>query len=514
MTSESSITKTQVVIVGAGPTGLSLAAQLIRYGIDFIIIEKNERTTHLSKAVVVQARTLEIFQEIGIAETAIKRGRITTAMNIYHNGSKRAMLDLEGMGDGQSAFPFVLSLEQSKTETLLAEFLAEHEKKIYWNTEFIGYKEQDGIDVSYKDATGATQYIHANFIVGCDGAHSVLRQQIGSSFEGDTIPKIFYVADVRLSSNVINKDQLFIFLIKKGFVLFFPMEGATHYRVIGILPGETEKEGLAFEEIVTSIKEQIKIQISFDKVEWFSSYKVHSRKADMFMNGKAFIAGDAAHIHTPAGGQGMNTGIQDAYNLAWKLAYTIKYNLDNSILETYNSERMENAKHLLQTTDRMFDFMAGTTVVGNFFRLRIFPLIAGLVSRKRSLNKRFFPLLSQIGISYPHSILTIESNIGKVKAGDRMPFLIFSSGKNIFEFIATPTFKLLYFGNAAGEKEDEVPFNKTEIIVQHLFTEIPGKVFENENDFYILLRPDNHISYIGKDKNTCEDFLKAMFGQT
>ncbi len=501
--------KTSVIIIGAGPTGLSLAVQLLRYGIDFIILEKNQQTTHLSKAIVVQARTLEIFHETGLAEKAINAGRITTAMNIFYKGKKKATLDLEGMGEGLSLFPFALSLEQSKTEQLLVNYLSENNKHVHWGTEFLRYEENDGITVYYKDANGAEQKMDAQYLVGCDGAGSLVRHQLGTTFEGDTMAKIFYVTDVELSSPVVNKDQLFIFLIKKGFVLFFPMEGRDHYRVIGILPDKTAEDKFTFEEIQGSITEQIMIPLSFEKVKWFSTYKVHSRKATLFMKGRCFIAGDAAHIHTPAGGQGMNTGIQDAYNLAWKLAYTIRYKTGRELLETYNTERMENARHLLKTTDRMFDFMTGSGSFWNFIRLNIFPIFARLVSRNTSLNKLFFPLLSQIGIAYPQSALTIPGKLGKINAGDRMPYFIFSDGTNIFDHLKAASFKLLFFGihnNNAGEYFKGPAFQ----IPIFSFTEIPRQIFGDVADFYVLLRPDNHISYIGKDIKCCSMLLEQI----
>lgn len=502
--------KTQVVIIGAGPTGLSLAVQLLRYKIDFIILEKNDHTTHLSKAIVIQARTLEIFRETGLAKRAIDEGRLTYGANIFYKGKKKAYLNLKGMGDGLSAFPFALSLEQSKTEKLLVDYLLENSIKVNWGAEFMRFEKNEKLAVHYMDAMGQEQIIDTDYLVGCDGPGSLVRHQLGSSFNGDTVPKIFYVADVALSSSVINNDELFAFLIRKGFVLFFPMEGEGHYRLIGILPGKTAKDDFSFQDIEEGIKEDVHVPVIFKELRWFSSYKVHSRKADFFMKDNCFIAGDAAHIHTPAGGQGMNTGIQDAYNLAWKLAYTIKYNAANVLLETYNTERTGNAKNLLNTTDRMFDFLTGSNWFFNFIRLNIFPVIAKFIAKNPGINKRFFPLLSQIGIAYPDSALTIKSKIGKVAAGDRMHFFTLADGTNIFDHLTNPGFKILYFGHDEKNNVEILNSNKMNIARRN-FTEIPKALFGNESEFYILLRPDNHISYIGKDLKMCKDLLAQMF---
>ena len=506
--------KTQVVIIGAGPTGLSLAVQLLRYNIGFIIIEKNERPTHLSKAMVVQARTLEIFQEAGIAATALKEGQETTGLNMFYKGKQKVALNLGDIGKGLSSFTFSLSLEQSKTEKILADHLAASEKLVQWKSEFSHFEQDENkVTVFFKDASGNDQKIEAKYLIGCDGASSPLRHQLSLTFEGDTEPKLFYVADVKLESSVIYKNELFMFLIKKGFVLFFPMKEKEHYRVIGVLPSEKKvKENFQFSDIEDFIKQQIISPVEFKEVCWFSSYKVHSRRVNAFISGRCCLAGDAAHIHTPAGGQGMNTGIQDAYNLAWKLALILNKKIKPAVLETYNTERLENAKHLLKTTDKAFDLMAGTNKITNLVRLTFIPLIASIVSRTHFFNKKIFSLLSQINISYPTSKLTIKSSIGKVHAGMRMPYCVFSNGRNIFEYLIQPAFKLLFFGNTESQSAAFAAQYKTAIAVYD-FKEIPKSLFGGDNGFYILLRPDNHISYIGKDLAVCKNFLDEIVYQ-
>ncbi|HLA56450.1 MAG TPA: FAD-dependent monooxygenase [Flavobacterium sp.] len=507
---ENQVLKTKVVIVGAGPTGLSMAAQLTRYGIDFIITEKNEKTTILSKAVVVQARSMEIFDELGIAEEAIKRGRMTTAIRLFYKGRQKVGVDFARFGEGMSAFPFALSLEQSKTETLLAEYLSKNGEQVNWKSEFSHFvQHENGVSVFCNDSNGTIRQIDAQYLIGCDGSSSPVRHQLGCTFEGDTIPKIFYVADVTLKSPVINKDELFMYLIKKGFILFFPMEGEGHYRIIGILPdADEDHEQYQFSDIQESIKAQIISPVEFEEIKWFATYKVHSRMANIFNKGNVFIAGDAAHIHTPAGGQGMNTGIQDAYNLAWKLALVIRGEAKPQLLETYNAERLQNAKHLLQTTDRIFDIMAGTTGFMNFLRLRIFPKLMGFMVRTSFLKKRFFPLLSQIGIAYPDSSLSVKSSLNNIKAGDRMPYFVFSDGSQIYGYLNKPTFKLLFFGNPTNNDYKTRVDLKIKIST-YSFGEIPA-AFEKHKDFYILLRPDNHISYIGNEMEKCDQLLVGI----
>jgi 2-polyprenyl-6-methoxyphenol hydroxylase-like FAD-dependent oxidoreductase len=505
------VLKTQVIIIGAGPTGLSMAAQLVRHKIDFILIDKKEKTTTFSKAIVVQARTLEIFSELGIGQRAINEGRPTTALNLFYQGKRRAAINLSGLGQGLSPYPFALSLEQSKTEKLLADYLAENGKQVKWNTEFSRLEQTNSGVMAYcKTNNGNELRIDAAYLVGCDGAGSLLRHQLGLSFEGSTEPKLFYVADVILNSPVINKDELFMYMIKKGFVLFFPMEGMGHYRVVGIIPDakDTDRE-YTFDDVEQTIMREIISPVDFGTVRWFSTYKVHSRKTNEFMKERCFIAGDAAHIHTPAGGQGMNTGIQDAYNLAWKIAYALRGEISQDTLKTYNSERSENARRLLITTDRMFDIMSGVNRFWNFLRLNFFPFLLGLVTKNKTIQKQIFPLISQTGINYPTSSLTIKSSIASVRAGYRMAYFVFPDGREIFSYLADPVFKLLFFGDKNKNDSQEIHNPKIRMLFLS-FGDVPNSIFGDASNFYILLRPDNHISYIGKEISRCKELLNKI----
>ncbi|MEI6949043.1 FAD-dependent monooxygenase [Paraflavisolibacter sp. H34] len=498
---------TQVAIVGAGPTGLSLAAQLLRFGIDFVLLDKKDGPTPLSKALVVQARSLEIFEELGLAAKAIGEGRTTMGLNMYARGSKRAFLDLNGLGKGKTPFPFVLSLEQSQTEQLLADYLQEQGKSIRWNAELLQMNpEESGVTLRYRDGHGQEHRLTAAYLVACDGAGSPVRHQLGLPFSGSTEPKLFYVADVRMSSPVICRDELYLYLVRKGFVLFFPMEGAGHYRIVGVLP-EAGEEQWTFEQLDQQLKKDIVSPVQFEELRWFSTYKVHSRMAGAFQQGRCFLAGDAAHIHTPAGGQGMNTGIQDAYNLAWKLAFVLRGTVNEDVLATYGTERSQNARRLLRSTDRMFDIMAGSNRLWDFLRLRFFPLLFRWVTGQAFFRRRIFPFLSQTGIAYPDSGLTLKSSIGTVKAGDRMPFFVFSDGTSVFSYLAQPAFKLLFFGppendafTTPGKIEPE----------RYRFQEIPKGLFGDAQNFYVLLRPDNHISYIGPDPEQVRGFFRKI----
>ncbi len=457
-------TITDVVIIGAGPTGLSLACQFVRYGVDFVIIEKNEGITPYSKknegitpyskAIGVQARTLEIYEQLGLAQKAVEQGTVAARGRLIVGGEVRGELDFSNIGEGLSPYPFVLMLEQSKNEKLLYEYLQSHRKEVLWRTELDSFSQnKSGVTVQVKTTDSASQIIKARYLVGCDGPKSLVRHTLGLSFEGSTFERTFYVADAQIDWNL-NHDALHICLSKDSFVVFFPLKGEKRYRIVGVFPEEFAKDesDILYEEIEARIKKEANLDLEIHDVEWFSTYKVHTRHVNKFSEGKGFLAGDAAHIHSPAGAQGMNTGIQDGYNLAWKMALVLQGKMDEILLETYNEERLENAKNLLRTTDRMFQFAAGSEWFLAFLRTNVLPPLANCILSIDAVRKFVFPLLSQIGINYRHSSLSRHAGDEnyEIKAGDRMPYFLVA-GKSIYERLQQPKFHWLVFSNTQSD---------------------------------------------------------------
>jgi 2-polyprenyl-6-methoxyphenol hydroxylase-like FAD-dependent oxidoreductase len=493
---------TEVLIIGAGPTGLSLAAQLIRYGVDFIIIDKKEGVTELSKALAFHARSLEIYEQMDLAQAAIDRGVIIHKLNLMSEGIVRAELDLTGIGTGMSPYPYVLTLEQSKNEELLYEFLQKNGKEVWWQTALESLvQDENGVKATVKSSDGRVQEIEAKYLAGCDGAGSTTRHLLGLGFEGSTVPRMFYVADVEMEIDL-HRDTLYPIFGADAFVLFFPLYGEKHWRLIGNMPEREAKDDspdLLYEEIEEKVKSLAQIPLDITKVEWFSSYRVHTRHAESFRKDRCFLAGDAAHIHTPAGGQGMNTGIQDAYNLAWKLAFVLKGNVKDRVLDSYNDERIANAKRLLKTTDQLFEFGTGDEWYFRLFRDHILPPLAKLVLHFDAAKEFIFPTLSQIGISYDKSPLSrhgTDMNF-KIKAGNRFPWFLID-GKSVFDYLREPKFKLITFSdgqeNAAETNFDTLPEwleHKTFPLYPHV-----TDIFGSKHTFSVLVRPDNYASFI------------------
>ena len=448
--------ETDVIIIGAGPTGLALACQFVRYGVDFVILDTSEGITPFSRAIGVQARTLELYEQIGLAEKAVRLGTIVQRVCLIEHAETVAEVPISEIGAGLSPYPGPLMLEQSKHEQLLAEHLAEHGIEVMWRTTLDSFTQDgEGVTAEITTASGEKQTIEAKYLVGCDGAKSLVRHELGLTFEGSTFERLFYVADVEIDWKF-SHEALNICLAKRTFTAFFPLPGANRFRIVGTFPEGTEKEAeeFTYEEINAQVRADTEMELKITALHWHAVYKVHSRRVGKFSDGRCFVAGDAAHIHTPAGAQGMNTGIQDGYNLAWKLAFVLNGKVDPSLLATYDQERSENAQHLLETTDRLFDLGAGDHWFTSFFRLHVFPRIAGLALHFDGMRHFLFSLISQIGIHYWNSPLS--DHRGKtgfaVQTGDRMPYFLLD-GASIYDLLHQPSFHLLAFSNDPADFE-------------------------------------------------------------
>lgn len=496
--------KTDIIIVGAGPTGLSLAVQLIRYGINFMLFDKKEDVTHLSKALVVHARTLEIYDQVGLAQKAVEGGVILQKVALMHDGKVSARVDFSGFGGQLSPFPFFLIFEQSKNEHLLYEYLQHHGKDVQWQTELESLTQDvDGVRAVLKAANGETKIIEARYLVGCDGANSPTRHFLNLGFEGSTYPRLFYVADVEMEFQA-EAATFYAPLGHDSFVLIAPMQGGKHWRFIGNMPEHNDQvdRDVSFEEIENKVKGLLQRSLNITNVRWFSSYKVHTRHVETFSIGRCFLAGDAAHIHTPAGGQGMNTGLQDAYNLAWKMALVLNGHAEDVLLKTYNAERLANAKRLLQSTDQFFDVAVSDKWYFQFIRDNILPSMASFVTRFGAAKEFVFQLVSEIGINYRSSSLSRHQGDHEfeVKAGDRMPYFLVE-GANVYDKLRNPKFHLLVFSNGEHSYEDLKPELENEYGELIDFNVIPlyphvVEIFGLNQPFKVLLRPDNYIGMI------------------
>ena len=507
---------TEVIIVGAGPTGLSLACQLTRYGVDFIIVDQKDGVTPYSKALGVHARTLEIYEQIGLAQPAIAQGTITGKVRMLEGGEVLGEVELSNIGEGLSAYPYLLVFEQSRNEKLMYDWLRKNHREVQWSTELVSFSQDaNGVQAIVKTANGEPQTIQGRYLVGCDGPRSPVRRSLGLSFEGSTFERLFYVADVTIDWKF-SHEALTACIARHSVVAFFPMPGEKRWRIVGSFPEGFDKDekDINYEEIEAQIRSEAQLELDITHVSWFSTYKVHTRHVDKFSSGRCFIAGDAAHIHTPAGGQGMNTGIQDGYNLAWKLAMVLKHSAHERLLDTYNEERLPNAKRLTETTDRMFNLAAGNDWFVGLIRTTVFPPMAKYLLSIEAIRKRFFILISQIGISYRDYSLSSHEGKGnfEVKSGDRMPYFQVE-GNSIYDQLHEPKFHVLTFTD--GETKHGETLIRPEILDHHVVPLYPhvAEIFGSQKSFNVLLRPDNHIALLTTDLSSrpIDSYLRKLF---
>jgi len=510
--------KTDVIIIGAGPTGLALACQLIRYGVDFIIIDKKEGVTPYSKALGVHARTLEIYEQMDLAKVAVEQGIVAGKVRMLEKGAVLGEVELSRVGEGLSAYPYMLVFEQSRNEQMMYDFVKSHGQDVRWQTELQQFSQNEaGVSATVSSQNGSTETIEGRYLVGCDGPRSLVRNNLGLAFEGSTFERLFYVADVHIDWEFTH-DALTVCIAPHSVVAFFPMPGEKRWRIVGSFPAGVNKDesDVMYEEIEEQIKSEAQLKLDITRVDWFSTYKVHTRHVDKFSSGRCFVAGDSAHIHTPAGGQGMNTGIQDGYNLAWKLAMVLKYQGDAKLLDTYNEERLPNAKRLTETTDRMFNLAAGDDWFTGLIRNTVFPPMAKYIMSIEAVRKRFFILISQIGINYRNYSLSSHEGDSdfEFKAGDRLPYFIVD-GKSFFDRLRAPKFHLVCFsdGESSPEVIDQVA--ESEYLDRQVVPLYPhiAELFGYEKSFSVLLRPDNHIALISTDQVTkqVKNYLDNLF---
>lgn len=506
-----SLQKTEVLIIGAGPTGLMLAAQLLRFGVDCRIIEKNPHPSEKTKAVAVQARSLEIYDQMGLAEEALQQGLKWTTIHMIGKVLINTAIPLGDFGKGFSPFPFVLSFTQDKNESLLIQHLQKKfNKQVEWNTEFIDYKEvQDGVEAIVKLPDGREQTIHSRYLAGADGGKSPVRHHAGISFEGETYEQLFFVADTSVEWKY-GYGKLFFAFGKNKLAAFFPIKGEQRFRIVSIVPENLlAKTETTFDDIKDILKNDLGIHARFFDTSWFAEYRTHHRVVNTFSKGRVFLVGDAAHIHSPAGGQGMNTGLQDAYNLAWKMAAVIKHSANEKLLNTYNEERLPNAIRLVKTTDRAFHAIVNANP---FLRANIMPLIANIIIRIPFARKNVFKTISQIAISYAKNSLS-QGTTSRMKAGERLPYVNVKLNEkeiSIYQLLKMPVFHILICTRKKADADTikSLSTGLENILKGFLKTILLDETQQNAFDLWgitsdtlIIVRPDNYTGCIISELN-------------
>jgi 2-polyprenyl-6-methoxyphenol hydroxylase-like FAD-dependent oxidoreductase len=512
----------EVLVVGAGPTGLTLAARLRSFGATFRIVDRQPDRVHESRALAVQPRTLEVLAGLGIAETMVERGNPGVRLQM-HIGSRRTEVPLFDIGLDDTAYPFLLFLSQAATEAILGEHLAQRGAPVERGVELIDLRQDpDRVTSTLRHHDGRTEEVTARYVVGCDGAHSSVRDRAGIGFVGSAYPQTFVLADT--GAEGLDPGAAHVYLAEPGMVFFFPLAHPAPWRLLGMQPrgGEHDRSGddpLDLAQLQALVDPYTSATVRLRDPVWTTYFRIHHRHATSYRSGRVFLAGDAAHIHSPAGAQGMNTGIQDAWNLAWKLALVVDGTANPALLDTYQAERQPVGRFVLRFTDRAFTIATSTNRLIRLLRTHVAPRLIHLALGTARGRAAGFRALSQLAISYRDSPAVEEGHPHLRRgphAGDRLPdapVAVDGQLQTLHQALAAPRFHLLLTGTGAQWPADTATVLEARHAAHvdtHRLTRRPetGRLVDlhghahrrlgldrTDRPAHYLIRPDLHIAY-------------------
>jgi 2-polyprenyl-6-methoxyphenol hydroxylase-like FAD-dependent oxidoreductase len=523
--SEEEAAPCDVLVVGAGPTGLALAAALRAFGASLRVVDAAADRVHESRALGMQPRTLEVLRSFGVDADLIARGNPAVRLRISAGG-RTAHTPLFDIGAEDTAFPFLLFVSQAETEAVLADHLAAHAVDVERGVTFESFQ-QDGDEAlrcSLRRADGTGEVVRARYLVGCDGVHSTVREQAGIPFLGGRYPQTFLLAD--LAADGLEAGTVNAYLGPDGPLFFFPLGHPAPWRLIAMRPrtgAETGPEEVTVAELQQASDLAAGGAVRVRDPVWTSVFRVHHRAASRYRAGRVFVAGDAAHVHSPAGAQGMNTGIQDAVNLGWKLGLVCRRGWPEVLLDSYDAERRPVGEFVLRFTDRAFAVVTSAHPLVRAVRTQVVPRVLPVALRFRAGRRLAFRTVSQLGIRYRHSPAVDASRRGRrgPRPGDRLPDARVQRGGVetwLQEALTAPAFHLLLCGPAEvwdqAAVEDLRRRHEPLLVVRRL-APADGRTSTAEDlvdtagvalsrlrvrgAAHLVVRPDGHIAYRADD---------------
>lgn len=535
-----------VLVCGAGPTGLIAANLLRRSGLSVRIIEKRLEAARESRAFAVQARTLELLQSIGLSDEHVANGVMTTAVELHVRGKWRGGLNADLAAANDTPFPYILMIPQWQTEAILIDDLAKLGITVERGVELQNVEQsEDRVVSTIVDADGALQSITSTYVIGADGARSTVRDAAGLEFTGGTYPQSFLLADCKVDWPL-DHQKFRVFINGRRIGLFLPLDGKSVSRVMATDLFDPTSDGnaqtgleLNVDEMQEALIEAAGFPLKLSDPIWVTKYKSHHKAVNSYRAGRVFVAGDAAHIHSPAGGQGMNTGLQDAANLAWKIAAVLKRGAPDELLDDYHDERKPVGEMLLKTTGRLFSAAAGQAGWRSTWRDWMAMTFLPLVYRLPPFHRNGFLNISERSIKYNFSRFVADGPVWPASgpgAGARVPNIAINDSTQMFDLIKGYRFNLIAFSRTALDKnETQALQNKLSAIADefgdmgvHLISRLSHGLDENavfaigpdvfdafgiderdSDQALYLVRPDNYIAWrvSGMDFASCRRML-------
>jgi 2-polyprenyl-6-methoxyphenol hydroxylase-like FAD-dependent oxidoreductase len=501
----------QVLVVGAGPTGLVLAADLLARGIHTRVIDKGDGVTLETRAIAIHGRALEVLDMMGLADRFLDTGQRARRFTFYADGKRRVSLDLSLNG---TRFGFVLDIPQYQTERLLRTRVAELGGTVESGVELTSLTAEGcGLIASVVDATGRRRSVTADYVVGCDGAHSRVRHELGVRFEGHPYPQDWLLADVTLDWGRPD-DEIHAFFTAGGMPLIcFPMR-SHQWRVTVPFAGEREPGQPSLAEIQRLVDQRSPQALVLSDPTWLANFRCHRRSTETYRSGRVLLAGDAMHIHNPAGGQGMNTGITDAHNLGWKLALVAAGRAPGSLLDTYGTERAPVAAQVLALTHTLVRYGTMASPLKRIIRDAVIPPVA----RIRPVHCRAVRRWAQVNVGYPASPITHPNRIRRhPRPGERVPDVpvVTADGtSSLYRILRKGSHVLIVHGADPDCARDSMAGMPYRDLVQ-IVTAAPDGTSDWSLDgtpMAYLVRPDGYLTARGTpDRHSAiHDYLRAL----
>jgi len=393
-----------VLVVGAGPVGLTMACELARHGVPVRVIDKAPERTQFSKALGIHSRTVEILESMGVVEKFLAEGRNAYGTNVYYNGKRIVHIVFDEL---VCPFPFVLMVPQSETERLLEDHLSSFGVKVERGVELVALEQKEGeVNVTLRGASGSEE-TSTPWLSACDGSHSTIRHILDLSFDGAPYEELFGSADVKVECDLPD-DEVHVLFNESGLMAMFPFGDSRWRLVFDVDADSVDEKNPQLEEFRKNIESRGPSGMKISDPRWLAWFRIHRRSVNEYRHGRIFLSGDAAHIHSPVGGQGMNTGIQDAYNLAWKLALVHAGAADETLLDSYHSERHPVGQAVLHGTD----LATKVATIRNPIAQQVRNKLIGYLTSLEVIQARIMRQGSMLAVNYRESPIVGEHRDG------------------------------------------------------------------------------------------------------